>query len=147
MSAISGIHGDEREEDVFPESRVHSEPPAEGDLEFDEAEIRAHSMDPAEGANEDRTTLAATPTKRSTILMVSPRLRRWYRSPSATSESFTVAGFKISGVSEPPVWPRYAARTAAVERCRPHPSPRFTHGPTSRARATTAVGQSARSSA
>lgn len=50
MSAISGIHGDERDED---ESRIHSEAPAEGDLDFDETEIRAHSMDPAEGANED----------------------------------------------------------------------------------------------
>ena len=53
MSAISGIHGDERDEDEVPDSRVHSEAPAEGDLEFDETEIRAHSMDPAEGANED----------------------------------------------------------------------------------------------
>ena len=50
MSAISGIHGDE---DHVQEDRVHSEAPAEGDPEFDETEIRAHSMDPAEGADED----------------------------------------------------------------------------------------------
>lgn len=53
MSAISGIHGGERVEDEVSESRVHSEAPAEGDLEFAETEIRAHSMDPAEGASED----------------------------------------------------------------------------------------------
>jgi hypothetical protein len=52
MSAISGIRDDEHDDEV-PESRVHSEAPAEGDLEFAETEIRAHSMDPAEGANED----------------------------------------------------------------------------------------------
>ncbi len=50
MSAISGNHGDE---DRVQEDRVHSEAPAEGDPEFDETEIRAHSTDPAEGADED----------------------------------------------------------------------------------------------
>ena len=50
MSAMSGIHGDE---DPFHDDRVHSEAPAEGDTEFDETEIRAHSGDPAEGADED----------------------------------------------------------------------------------------------
>jgi hypothetical protein len=50
MSATSGIHGDE---DHVNEDRVHSEAPAEGDPEFVETEIRAHSMDPAEGADED----------------------------------------------------------------------------------------------
>lgn len=50
MSAISGIHGDENH---FLDNRVHSEAPAEGDPEFDETEVRAHSMDPAEGADED----------------------------------------------------------------------------------------------
>ncbi|NGN93919.1 hypothetical protein G5C66_14345 [Nocardioides sp. KC13] len=51
MSAISGVPGEERTDEP-PESRMHSEAPAEGDLDFDETEIRAHSMDPAEGANE-----------------------------------------------------------------------------------------------
>jgi hypothetical protein len=50
MSAPSGTHGNE---DHFHEDRVHSEAPAEGDPEFDETEIRPHSMDPAEGADED----------------------------------------------------------------------------------------------
>jgi hypothetical protein len=50
MSATSGIHG---AEDPVQEDRVHSEAPAEGDPEFDETEIRPHSMDPAEGADED----------------------------------------------------------------------------------------------
>ena len=50
MSATSGIHGDE---DHVHDNRVHSEAPAEGDPEFDETEIRAHSVDPAEGADED----------------------------------------------------------------------------------------------
>ncbi|HEY9495043.1 MAG TPA: hypothetical protein VIR15_09335 [Intrasporangium sp.] len=50
MSAISGIHGDE---DPVHDDRVHSEAPAEGDPDFDETEIRAHSADPAEGADED----------------------------------------------------------------------------------------------
>jgi hypothetical protein len=50
MSATSGIHG---AEDPVQEDRVHSEAPAEGDPEFDETEIRPHSMDPAEGADEE----------------------------------------------------------------------------------------------
>ncbi|MER6936682.1 hypothetical protein ABTX24_21580 [Nocardioides sp. NPDC127514] len=52
MSAISGIHGDEPDEDEVADNRIHSEAPAEGDLEFDETEIRAHSMEPVEGADE-----------------------------------------------------------------------------------------------
>jgi hypothetical protein len=50
MSAIPGNDGDK---DHAQEYRVHSEAPAEGDPEFDETEIRAHAMDPAEGADED----------------------------------------------------------------------------------------------
>ncbi len=50
MSANSGTRGDE---DPVHDDRVHSEAPAEGDLEFDETEIRAHSADPAEGPDED----------------------------------------------------------------------------------------------
>jgi hypothetical protein len=50
MSATSGTDGNE---DRVPEGRVHNEAPAEGDPEFDETENRAHSMDPAEGVDED----------------------------------------------------------------------------------------------
>jgi hypothetical protein len=35
----------------------------------------------------------------------SATLTIWYRSLSAMSESFTAAGFRISGISEPPVSP------------------------------------------
>jgi hypothetical protein len=48
MPAISGNHGDDEHAE-----RVHSEAPAEGDPEFDATEIRAHSGDPAEGADQD----------------------------------------------------------------------------------------------
>lgn len=48
MPPTSSNRGDDGHDE-----RVHSEAPTEGDPEFDDTEIRAHAMDPAEGADED----------------------------------------------------------------------------------------------